>query len=144
MIQEMAMLGTRVSNIVMMAPVALRAGLKNLTQIRFDDNAVGQLDIEEILSGAEDEMQTGGSFEEVSDKINRLGGGAYHIVYKIGIFLALISIMFVSIRFFFANPNERQELKGRLIWIFVGAILILGACSVLLFVSSFSNGLFTG
>lgn len=113
-----------------------------LPQPRSTESAVGQLDIGEIIEGAGDAMQTGGSFSEVSSKVDSIGGGAYHIAYKVGIFAALFAIIVVAIQLMFANANERQEKKSRLIWVIVAATLLMGACALLLFISSLSNGMF--
>lgn len=114
-----------------------------ITHVVFEGaNLPGQIAVDEILSGAEQTMHDGGSFSELSGKVDSIGGGAYHVAYKIGIFAGLFAIIVCCIRLMFANTNERQELKSKLIWIIVACAAIMGVCAILLFVSSLSNGLF--
>ena len=150
MVGQITMLATKASNAIMMAPVTINNMMDRAKEIMTvaegegSGSSIGQLDVKEIIEGAGDAMQTGGSFANsgVTEKIDNLGGGAYHLGYKVVIFLAIFAILGAGAGLMFANSNERQEKKSKIIWVAVGTALALGATAIVIFISTISNGLF--
>lgn len=101
------------------------------------------LSVADVLEGGNDAMQSGGAFASQSGKIDQVGGGVYHIMFKVGVFAMLIGLMFVGIKLAFANMNERDEAKKRIIWIVVGCILVFGGAGLIVMIADFASGFVT-
>lgn len=101
------------------------------------------LSVADVLESGEQAMQDGGAFAEQSKKIDQLGGGAYHLVYKGVIFVILIAIVIAAGKLALANMNERDEAKKRIFWAAAAAAVVACAGAILVLVSEIGNGVFT-
>jgi hypothetical protein len=89
-----------------------------------------QMDVNEVLKGGSDAMKNGGSLSAASGQVDQLGGGAYHIVYKAGIYIAVVMLVVSGIAIIFSNSQTREDGKKTFIWRVLGAILIFAAISL--------------
>ena len=79
---------------------------------------------------------------EVTTGINILGGTVIDIVQTVGYAMAIIMVIVVGIQWVMATPSKKQELKGRMWNLVIGAALIAGSVTFLGIVESTSNALF--
>jgi len=69
----------------------------------------------------------GDSTGEISRFISKLGGDAIGIAQTCGYIIAVVMVLVVGIQWVMATPAKKQELKGRMWNIVIGAALIVGA-----------------
>lgn len=71
----------------------------------------------------------------LSDIIKNTGGTVSSIVVKVGYVVGVVMILAVGIQWLISPPNKRQELKGRMINVFIGATLLVTGVTILGFVA---------
>jgi len=84
---------------------------------------------------------TGGG---IGDAVGDIGGMAIDIVQTIGYIMAVVMVLVVGIQWVMATPAKKQELKGRMWNIVIGAALIVGASTLLGVIYSTVNDLNLG
>jgi len=84
---------------------------------------------------------TGG---QIGSAIDNIGGMAIDIVQTIGYIMAVVMVLVVGIQWVMATPAKKQELKGRMWNIVIGAALIVGASTLLGVIYSTVNDLNLG
>jgi len=67
------------------------------------------------------------SDSKISGFIDDLGGDAIGIAQTCGYIIAVVMVLVVGIQWVMATPAKKQELKGRMWNIVIGAALIVGA-----------------
>jgi hypothetical protein len=72
-----------------------------------------------------------GTVTEVS---GNMAGAIIGIIQTVGYIVAVIMVLIIAIQWFTAAPNKRQELKGRMINLAIGAIIIVSCTSLLNFI----------
>ena len=77
----------------------------------------------------------GGSSTSLSDAVSGIGASAIDIVQTLGYIIAVIMVVVVGIQYLIGTPAKKQELKGRLINVVIGAILIACGVTILGFVA---------
>ena len=97
---------------------------------------LGDLDPKAVIDGAESSISDGGKLSGCSEKVDDIGGGVYHIVYKIGIFVALVGIVWAGIKLITSNAGTREEAKSSIIYKVFGVILIAAAASIVIFLAT--------
>lgn len=97
---------------------------------------LGDLDPKAVIDGAESSISDGGKLSGFSEKVDDIGGGVYHIVYKIGIFVALVGIVWAGIKLITSNAGTREEAKSSIICKVFGVILIAAAASIVIFLAT--------
>ena len=80
--------------------------------------------------------QTGGA---VTNTVNNIGATVITIVQTVGYVVAVVMVLVVGIQWLIGTPAKKQELKGRMINVVIGAILIVGGVTLLGMVEKFVN-----
>ena len=75
---------------------------------------LGDLDPKAVIDGAESSISDGGKLSGFSDKVDDIGGGVYHIVYKVGIFVALVGIVWAASNLLHQMPALEKRLSLQL------------------------------
>lgn len=103
------------------------------------------LSVTDVLNSdaAKQAMEDGGAFASQSQTIDQLGGGAYHVGFKIITFVIVIAIMIAGGGLAFANANERDEKKKKIVWAIAGGIVAFGAVGLVIWIANFATGLVT-
>lgn len=140
---NLILLGAKANNIALKGYLGL-AGMMGRKGILLtsDSGDLSGLDVESVLEGGSDAMQSGGSFSSVSEKVDSIGGGGYHLFRKIGIYGILFALMAGGCALLFSNSNDRSDVKKGIIWKVVGALVILGAVAITIFLQTAADGLF--
>lgn len=88
-----------------------------------------------------------GNAEGVSSTLatatDKVGATAIDLVQTAGYVIAVVMVVIVGIQWLIGTPAKKQELKGRLINVIVGAILIACGVTVLGFIESVGNEMLT-
>lgn len=75
----------------------------------------------------------------VDDFFDKFGVTVIDIVQTAGIIIAVVMIMVVGIQWLMGTPAKKQELKGRLVNVAIGAFLIVCGVGVLGFIEKVGN-----
>lgn len=81
----------------------------------------------------------GGSSTSLDSAVSNLGASAISVVQTLGYVIAVIMVIVVGIQWLVGTPAKKQELKGRLINVIVGALLIACGVTILGFISKVGN-----
>ncbi len=103
----------------------------------------GGLSPDKVIQDADSAMQSGGSFSQFGEKASDVGGGAYNLVYRVGILVGLITLLVVGIRFMVSNARTRDEAKSQFLWTVGGVIVVVSAVGFVLFIANAATGLFS-
>lgn len=101
------------------------------------------LSVQSVLESGQSAMESGGAFANESAKIDQLGGGFYHILYKGCIFILLCVVVLAGLKLALSNTNDRQEAKSKLFWTGVGIVVVCSAAAIIVLFSDIGNGIFT-
>lgn len=63
--------------------------------------------------------------------VNDIGGIVINTIQTIGYLVAVVMVLYIGIQYLQATPAKRNELKGRMINLIIGAVLIAGGVSIL-------------
>lgn len=96
--------------------------------------------IEDILGAASDLESS--SLSGLSSKVDDLGGGAYHLVYKIGVMAILIALFCGGLYLALAGSQNRNEAKSRLLHIIGGALIAFSAVGIVVALANLGQNLF--
>lgn len=67
----------------------------------------------------------------INNHANTMAGSIIDIIQTVGYIVAIIMVLVVGIQWLTGTANKRQELKGRMLNIIIGAILIAGGVTIL-------------
>lgn len=126
---------------VIVNPVGAAAGVAS--RVMYEPSSAGGIDVGDIIDGASGSIESGGAFADVTSTVDNVGGGAYHIVFRVIVFVFLIGLMIAGVALFFSNSANRSEQKSNIIWKVVGVIIAFGAISILVFFSTASANIFS-
>lgn len=98
--------------------------------------------VDSILQGGQDAMENGGSFSGLSQRVDDIGGGGYHLVKKGGVYGLLIIIAISGLVLAFSKAHNREEAKAKIIWIIIGAAVFFGSVAILVALETVGQGLF--
>lgn len=76
---------------------------------------------------------------KVTNSINNIGSTVITIVQTVGYVVAVVMVLIVGIQWLVGTPAKKQELKGRMINVVIGAVLIVGGVTLLGLVEGFVN-----
>ena len=77
-----------------------------------------------------------------ASQIDDFGSKVLGIVQVVAAVVSIIMITSVGVKYMMAAPNEKADLKGHLIMVVVGAVLIFGGAKILVWIiSSFNSSL---
>lgn len=65
------------------------------------------------------------------DNVNKLGGTVISVIQTIGYIVAVAMVLIVGIQWLIGTPAKKQELKGRMWNLVIGAILVAGGVTLL-------------
>ena len=103
---------------------------------KLKEKGMSQKEFSQKTGIAESSISDGGKLSGFSEKVDDIGGGVYHIVYKIGIFVALVGIVWAGIKLITSNAGTREEAKSSIIYKVFGVILIAAAASIVIFLAT--------
>ena len=83
----------------------------------------------------------GGNGGEIGTAVTNIGQTAIGVVQTIGYIMAVFMVIWTGVQWVMAPPAKKQELKGKLWNIVIGAVLIVGAVTLLGLVNKTFNGL---
>lgn len=75
----------------------------------------------------------------VTGHINRAGGVVITAVQTLGYIIAVVMVLYVGIQYLIGTPAKKQELKGRMVSLIIGAILVAGGVTLLGWVADFAT-----
>ncbi|MBQ7668731.1 MAG: TrbC/VirB2 family protein [Clostridia bacterium] len=78
---------------------------------------------------------------EIGTAVTNVGQTAIGVVQTIGYIMAVFMVIWTGVQWVMAPPAKKQELKGKLWNIVIGAVLIVGAVTLLGLVNKTFNGL---
>lgn len=96
-----------------------------------------------IVESAQSSPDDGGKFSEISKAADEVGGAAYKITFKAGIYIGLVAVMVAGIGLIIASSNTRNEKKGAIVWKIVGIVMVVAAPSAIILLETLGKGLFT-
>jgi len=105
--------------------LVLVVALSMLCTFALADNPFAKVDINE--TGA------------INTAVNNVGGSIVGVIQTVGYVVAVAMVLVVGIQWLLGTPAKKQELKGRMINIVIGAVLIVAGVSLLGLVSNFAG-----
>jgi len=111
-------------------------------QVKADDDlGVGQIDVKDIINSGKSLEES--SLKEFGDKVNDIGGGAYDLTFKIGVWCTIIGLMIGGLFLIFSNSGNRNEAKSGIGSKVIGALLIFSAAGLVAYLQVIGAGLFS-
>jgi len=98
--------------------------------------------VESVLEGGRDAMEDGGSFSGVSSKVDDIGGGAYHLLRKGGVYTLLIVTGVSFLALALSKAHNREDAKSKIIWLVLGGVGFFGSIAVVIALETIGTGLF--
>ncbi|MBE5812242.1 MAG: hypothetical protein E7314_01125 [Clostridiales bacterium] len=80
-----------------------------------------------------------GTGSEIEGKVNVIGGTVINTVQTIGYIVAVVMVLYVGIQWLIGTPAKKQELKGRMWSLVIGAILVAGGVTILGWVANIAS-----
>jgi len=77
--------------------------------------------------------------DAVTTTVNNLGATVIGIVQAVGYVVAVVMVLVLGIQWLIGTPAKKQELKGKMWNVIIGAILIVGGVTILGLVSKFAE-----
>lgn len=74
---------------------------------------------------------TNGNGSQATAVVNRLGGTALNVIQTAAYIIAVCMVLVVGIQWMMGTPAKKQELKGRMWNLVIGAVLIAGGATLL-------------
>jgi hypothetical protein len=74
---------------------------------------------------------TTGEGAQMTTHVNKIGGSIISVIQTIGYIVAVVMVLYVGIQWLIGTPAKKQELKGRMWSLIIGAILIAGGVTIL-------------
>ena len=99
------------------------------------------LSVQSVLESGQSAMETGGAFSEQTGKVDQIGGGLYHIIFKGGIYIALIAVALAGVKLMLSNSATRDEAKRSLFWTGLGVAILAGAVAIVMVLSDIGTGM---
>lgn len=106
-----------------------------------EELGVGQFDVRDIIDNGT--ALEDGPLAEFGNKVNDIGGGAYGLLYKAGIWLALCALVIAAFYLMFCSPASRGDAKSKIIATVGGILLLFAAASIVVFCQRIGMNLFT-
>jgi len=70
-----------------------------------------------------------------------LGNNIISIFQVVGVGMALVALIVLGIRYMYSSPNEKAEIKNKLIPFVIGGTLLFGAATLINLVEGFINAI---
>ena len=68
-----------------------------------------------------------------------VGGSIISVVQTLGYIIAIVMVLYVGIQWLIGTPAKKQELKGKMVNVVIGAILIIAGVTILGLVGKFTD-----
>ena len=75
----------------------------------------------------------------VKTTVNNVGATVISIVQGVGYVVAVVMVLVLGIQWLIGTPAKKQELKGKMVNVIIGAILIVSGVSILGLVAKFAT-----
>ena len=98
--------------------------------------------VESVLEGGQAAMEDGGSFAGISSRVDDVGGGAYHLLRKGGVYALIITIGAGFLAVAFSKAHNREEAKSAMIWKIIGGAGFFAAIAIVIALETVGTGLF--
>ena len=102
--------------------------------------AAAAVDVQGVLDGGKKLGDS--SLSGLGDKVDDIGGGAYGLMYKGGIFVIVLVAMAEDIGLVFANGTNRNESKSKLVNVVLGTILFFSVVGLVTMLANIGGSLF--
>lgn len=102
--------------------------------------AAAAVDVQGVLDGGKKLGDS--SLSGLGDKVDDIGGGAYGLMYKGGIFVIVLVAMAAAIGLVFANGTNRNESKSKLVNVVLGTILFFSVVGLVTMLANIGGSLF--
>ena len=99
------------------------------------------VDVQGVLDGGK--KLDDSSLSGLGDKVDDIGGGAYGLMYKGGIFVIVLVAMGAAIGLVFANGTNRNESKSKLVNVVLGTVLFFSVVGLVTMLANIGGSLFT-
>lgn len=80
-----------------------------------------------------------GTGTEMTKHVNKIGGSFISVIQTIGYIVAVVMVLYVGIQWLIGTPAKKQELKGRMVSLVIGAVLIAGGVTILDWVANIAS-----
>ena len=126
----------------LMCTFAFAAGEGDKTEI--ETNNKTELETNNNTSNSiTDVLDTKDGGGTVSNAMKNLGSMFYGIVRTAGYIIAIIMVLVVGIQWLIGTPAKKQELKGKLVNVIIGAVIIILGVSFLGLIEDFAGDMET-
>ena len=80
-----------------------------------------------------------GNGGEMTGHVQTIGGSIISVIQTIGYIVAVVMVLYVGIQWLIGTPAKKQELKGRMFSLVIGAILIAGGVTILDWIANIAS-----
>lgn len=101
---------------------------------------LGQTPVEDIFNSGKSLEDS--SLKEFGNKVNDLGGGGYHLIYKIAVWLGIIMGMIAGIWLMLSNAGNRNEAKSKILCVIGGLLIVFSILGAVAYLQNIGSGLF--
>ena len=91
------------------------------------------------FSTARAKATTAGTGTAMTGHVNNIGGSFISVIQTIGYIVAVVMVLYVGIQWLIGTPAKKQELKGRMVSLVIGAVLIAGGVTILDWVANIAS-----
>jgi len=71
--------------------------------------------------------------------VNKIGGTVITTIQTIGYIIAVVMVLYVGIQWLIGTPSKKQELKGRMWSLVIGAVLVAGGVTILGWIANIAS-----
>ena len=78
---------------------------------------------------------------EIGDAVADLGGTVYSVFQTVAVVIGSCMVLYMAIQWILATPAKKAELKGRMISMGIGVILLFGGAAILAAIEKFASNI---
>ena len=76
----------------------------------------------------------------ITSSINNIGGTVISVIQTLGYVIAVVMVLVLAIQWLIGTPAKKQELKGKMWNILIGAVLLIAGVTILGAIADFADG----
>lgn len=76
---------------------------------------------------------------KTTEYVNNIGGTVINTIQTIGYIIAVVMVLYVGIQWLIGTPSKKQELKGRMWSLVIGAVLVAGGVTILGWIANIAS-----